>query len=191
MCAESKSSAGRESGGSQETGPGRPRPSVKAEAEPRQGAPCGRWAEGGGNSFCGNAHMVIATEEYFPEFKKLSPLHFPWFQFQRNFNCKENFVFSLGGEGSAASNSHAWCRFFSKPRISTLWLRERRLGIGRRGGRDGVRRTPCFSRGLGRLGLQPGAPWPGSSQDLWCQPEHRRPGLQCQACFVLEPSGLV
>lgn len=42
-------------------------------------------------------------EEYFPYFKKLFPLHFPGSQFQRNFNCKENFVTSLEGKGSVAS----------------------------------------------------------------------------------------
>lgn len=44
-------------------------------------------------------HTVIAKKEYFPSFQMLSPLHFPWSQFQSNFNCKENFVISLRGEG--------------------------------------------------------------------------------------------
>lgn len=49
--------------------------------------------------------MVIATEERFLPFEKLSALRFLWSQFQRDFNCKENFVISLGEEGSTASNS--------------------------------------------------------------------------------------
>ena len=54
---------------------------------------------------CWNAGTVIATEERSLPFEKLSALRFLWAQFQRNFNCKENFVISLGGEGSTASKS--------------------------------------------------------------------------------------
>lgn len=49
--------------------------------------------------------MVIATEERSLPFEKLSALRFLWSQFQRDFNCKENFVIFLGEEGSTASNS--------------------------------------------------------------------------------------
>lgn len=117
---------------------------------------------------CWNACMVIATEERSLPFEKLSALRFLWSQFQRNFNCKENFVFSLGEEGSTASNSPCLMRLLLQTggfhalvtwKLSGDWspLRERLLVLVKGGGDTGF---PASFQGWANWVHSLG--WPGS-----------------------------
>lgn len=102
MGGRQKLKVSRKAGTIQEKGPGgRGVRRSRAQARQLPAAAGGREEE----AACWNAGTVIATEERSLPFEKLSALRFLWSQFQRNFNCKENFVISLGGEDSAASNS--------------------------------------------------------------------------------------
>lgn len=128
---------------------------------------------------CWNACMVIATEERSLPFEKLSALRFLWSQFQRDFNCKENFVISLGEEGSTASNSPCLMRLLLQTggfhalatwKLSGDWL------VLVEGGGDAGLPAPFqgWANWVHRLGL----PGSGLPQGLWCQPKHE-PGVPC------------
>lgn len=150
------------------------------EQDSSQRAPAGRRREE--EAACWNASMVIATEERSLPFEKLSALRFLWFQFQRNFNCKENFVISLGGEGSTASKSPCLMRLLLQTSgFHTLAARK----LAGDWWREEMRQASLL---LSRAGETEFASWGGLDQVLheaFSASLSMGPGYLCQAHFVL------